>query len=551
MKVAWGTYPNNIGHEDFLGCFRCHDDNHKTRDGRTITQDCDACHYDPGDGRVQPRSTRGPGPAVARSPRCCSRPPPRGRRRPTRTASPATARGAPLRGRREPVRGRRKAPEERSRGARLRRLPRRHDATARTRPRFRRSPLLAAATRTPQATLERSVHGAEERWRRGAGMHVLPRQDSRVPAARRARLAGRQAQPARDLRRLPREPGVPGAARDRAGAADRGLPPRASTVGRLASGNEKAASCSDCHGSHAILGQAQDAASRRSTTGTCPATCGPATSEIATTYAGSIHGQAIARGVAASARSAPTATASTRSWRPSEPGSLVNPARVSSVTCGRCHADERLAAQYNLPRDKVPAFEDSFHGLARRAGLADASPTAPPATASTTSCRRATRARRSTPPTWPGPAAPATPEPATRFAIGAGPRARAPPAASTRRALDPRRLPLADPADDRLHAAAQRARLPAPSCAAARGASHSRGEAAAHEPALPDRARPRRAELPDAGRHRLRAEVSRCLVGGADRRLRGRLRAAGLRPSGGRARADARPARTTCCTSCA
>ncbi len=44
MKVTWGTYPNNIGHEDFLGCFRCHDDNHKARDGRTITQDCNACH---------------------------------------------------------------------------------------------------------------------------------------------------------------------------------------------------------------------------------------------------------------------------------------------------------------------------------------------------------------------------------------------------------------------------------------------------------------------------------------------------------------------------
>jgi nitrate/TMAO reductase-like tetraheme cytochrome c subunit len=44
MKVSWGTYPNNIGHEDFLGCFRCHDDNHKSKDGRTISQDCSSCH---------------------------------------------------------------------------------------------------------------------------------------------------------------------------------------------------------------------------------------------------------------------------------------------------------------------------------------------------------------------------------------------------------------------------------------------------------------------------------------------------------------------------
>ncbi len=44
MKVGWGTYPNNIGHEDFLGCFRCHDDKHRSADGRTIAQDCAACH---------------------------------------------------------------------------------------------------------------------------------------------------------------------------------------------------------------------------------------------------------------------------------------------------------------------------------------------------------------------------------------------------------------------------------------------------------------------------------------------------------------------------
>lgn len=44
MKVTWGTYPNNIGHEDFPGCFRCHDDKHKTADGKVITQDCSACH---------------------------------------------------------------------------------------------------------------------------------------------------------------------------------------------------------------------------------------------------------------------------------------------------------------------------------------------------------------------------------------------------------------------------------------------------------------------------------------------------------------------------
>lgn len=44
MKVSWGTYPNNIGHMDFPGCFRCHDDSHASADGRKVTQDCNACH---------------------------------------------------------------------------------------------------------------------------------------------------------------------------------------------------------------------------------------------------------------------------------------------------------------------------------------------------------------------------------------------------------------------------------------------------------------------------------------------------------------------------
>ena len=44
LKVTWGTYPNNLGHTDSPGCFRCHDGSHTARDGNTITQDCSVCH---------------------------------------------------------------------------------------------------------------------------------------------------------------------------------------------------------------------------------------------------------------------------------------------------------------------------------------------------------------------------------------------------------------------------------------------------------------------------------------------------------------------------
>ena len=44
MKVTWGVHPNNLGHNDFPGCFRCHDGSHTSADGQTISNDCSACH---------------------------------------------------------------------------------------------------------------------------------------------------------------------------------------------------------------------------------------------------------------------------------------------------------------------------------------------------------------------------------------------------------------------------------------------------------------------------------------------------------------------------
>jgi len=44
-KADWRVYPNNIGHKDWPGCFRCHDDKHKTSAGETVrASDCTSCH---------------------------------------------------------------------------------------------------------------------------------------------------------------------------------------------------------------------------------------------------------------------------------------------------------------------------------------------------------------------------------------------------------------------------------------------------------------------------------------------------------------------------
>ena len=44
MKLAWGTHPNNSGHNDYPGCFRCHDGSHNSKDGKSIGNDCSTCH---------------------------------------------------------------------------------------------------------------------------------------------------------------------------------------------------------------------------------------------------------------------------------------------------------------------------------------------------------------------------------------------------------------------------------------------------------------------------------------------------------------------------
>jgi len=44
MKVTWNLYPNHIGHQETPGCFRCHDNKHKTEDGEKVSRKCSTCH---------------------------------------------------------------------------------------------------------------------------------------------------------------------------------------------------------------------------------------------------------------------------------------------------------------------------------------------------------------------------------------------------------------------------------------------------------------------------------------------------------------------------
>jgi formate dehydrogenase gamma subunit len=133
----------------------------------------------------------------------------------------------------------------------------------------------------------------------------------------------------------------------------------------VAAGRDAAAACSDCHGSHGIF-PSRDAKSKINHWNV-PATCGQCHADIARTYLESIHGQAMRAG----GRDAPVCTdchGEHLILAHGESKSLVSATRVSADTCGRCHSDERLAARYNLPADRVPSYADSYHGLALREG---------------------------------------------------------------------------------------------------------------------------------------------------------------------------------------
>jgi hypothetical protein len=45
--VTWQSFPDNNRHNEFAGCFRCHDGNHFTDDGESIRLHCNICHSVP------------------------------------------------------------------------------------------------------------------------------------------------------------------------------------------------------------------------------------------------------------------------------------------------------------------------------------------------------------------------------------------------------------------------------------------------------------------------------------------------------------------------
>ena len=127
------------------------------------------------------------------------------------------------------------------------------------------------------------------------------------------------------------------------------------------------AECASCHGAHAVF-RADDPRSKVNHRRVAE-TCGQCHREIAETFRTSVHGQALAAGV----REAPSCTdchGEHRILSPQERDSPVFAANLPTLTCGRCHGDVRLATKFGIDPETVPAYEDSYHGLALREGRA-------------------------------------------------------------------------------------------------------------------------------------------------------------------------------------
>lgn len=133
----------------------------------------------------------------------------------------------------------------------------------------------------------------------------------------------------------------------------------------LASGNLKAATCSDCHGSHdpKKASNPSSAVNKQN----IAQTCSHCHSEVTAVYQESIHGVATRKGN----MDAPTCTSCHGEHEilaPKDPQSRVAPRNVSIQVCADCHNSVQLSQKYGMPSQQFNSFQDSYHGLAARAG---------------------------------------------------------------------------------------------------------------------------------------------------------------------------------------
>ncbi|MCX6640832.1 MAG: cytochrome b/b6 domain-containing protein [bacterium] len=128
-------------------------------------------------------------------------------------------------------------------------------------------------------------------------------------------------------------------------------------------GEEKAATCLDCHGDHSLKGAADPNSEINSNN--IHKTCGKCHQRIASEYRNSIHGRAHEVGITDS----PTCTGCHGEHQilsPQDPNSPTSSGNQAEETCARCHNSPTIIAKYGMEGTVVQTYEDSYHGLAVR-----------------------------------------------------------------------------------------------------------------------------------------------------------------------------------------
>jgi cytochrome b subunit of formate dehydrogenase len=131
-------------------------------------------------------------------------------------------------------------------------------------------------------------------------------------------------------------------------------------------GKMNAATCTDCHGVHAINKSSNpDSLLNRMN---APQTCGKCHKEELAAYSKSIHGRSVLAGKGDS----PVCTDChgehniLSQWNPD---SRTYVTAVSEQVCGSCHEAERITTKYRLPSDRLKTYRESYHGLTNKYGV--------------------------------------------------------------------------------------------------------------------------------------------------------------------------------------
>jgi formate dehydrogenase gamma subunit len=130
-------------------------------------------------------------------------------------------------------------------------------------------------------------------------------------------------------------------------------------------GDESAAVCTDCHGSHEVFAHGSEKSATHFQK--LSETCGECHTQEAEDVSASVHGEATREGIT----EAPTCIHCHEEHRI---GSLAGGglSRKVGETCSRCHESERINTKFGLPADRVQSFFESYHGLAIKGGATNA-----------------------------------------------------------------------------------------------------------------------------------------------------------------------------------